>query len=331
MDRFSKQPAVDKVNSHLAKALVYCPLLVQGGCSFRCVHIDIGTYPEGHCISWHSHNEYQIEIAVTGAFEFEAEGSLLSSLRPGKAVVIPWKLPHRWKCLKRGVMIGISLDLTPNPEFMHRDGSLSPGLHNVAGHLLKTKTNDLIKSATGPGSGPFYSTVTACHMFLLLAEIMNRVIRVDANELQDSDSKFASFRGSEVVGRVMKRLRKNPEEKVTLAQIAREAGLSTRQLHRLFAKHAGKSPHAWLMDQRLEMARKLLAKEGNSMQIKEIAFECGFASPTYFSNCFRKAYGYAPSSQVTGYAVMKSGKTAHMLASSKTDAVQSNPAGETQP
>ncbi|PPK86149.1 signal transduction histidine kinase [Neolewinella xylanilytica] len=44
---------------------------------------------------------------------------------------------------------------------------------------------------------------------------------------------------------------------------------------------------------KLEKARHLLAAE--RMTIAEIAYQCGFSDPKYFSRVFRKAYGYPPS------------------------------------
>lgn len=312
---FSNPIEVSQLNTRLAKALVHCPTLVEGGWNFRCVecHIATGTYATGCTSPWHSHEEYQIETVLTGAFEFEAEGTKPVTLRAGQALVIPWRLPHHWKCLKSGVMVGISLELTPTLAATRRDDSLFRKLTWLTGHPIRTQMFDLVQAASLGGNVPFHSTVTACHLFLLLAEIMQRVIPDDAGEITDASTQISEIRGSELVGRIMRRLSDNPGLQISLSQVAKEAGLGSRQVHRLFMKHTGKSLRAWLAEQRLEMARKLLTQKGRTAQIKEIAFQCGFSSATYFSNIFQKVYGYAPSAQVTGHAAMKSAATVKFL------------------
>jgi AraC-like DNA-binding protein len=312
---FSNPAEVAKLNTCLAKTLVYCPTLVEGGWNFRCVecHIATGTYASGHNFQWHSHEEYQIEVALTGAFKFEAEKSSTVTLRPGQALVIPWRLPHRWKCLKRGVMVGISLELTPTLAATRMDSSLFKRLTWLSGHPIRIRMFELINSASQDGHMPFHSTSTACRLFLFLAEVMRRVIP-DVNEKSmEMDQDISEMRGGELVARIMRRLEGNLGLQITLSQVAQEVGLSSRQVHRLFIKHNGKSFHQWLMNQRLEYARKLLTQKGKVMQVKEIAFQCGFQSPTYFSNIFRKIYGFSPTTQVTGNAAMKSAATVKFL------------------
>ncbi len=70
-------------------------------------------------------------------------------------------------------------------------------------------------------------------------------------------------------------------------------GCSKSQLYRKLIGLAGKSPNTFVREYRLRRALQLLGKnEGN---ISEIAFETGFTSPSYFSKCFQKQYGYSPS------------------------------------
>jgi AraC-like DNA-binding protein len=73
-------------------------------------------------------------------------------------------------------------------------------------------------------------------------------------------------------------------------------GCSKSQLYRKMILLTGKSPNAVIKEYRLTEALKLLNK--NSGNISEIAFETGFSSPSYFSKCFQKRYGYPPSDYV---------------------------------
>jgi len=68
---------------------------------------------------------------------------------------------------------------------------------------------------------------------------------------------------------------------------------SKSQLYRKIIALTGQSPNDFIREYRLNEALGLLNK--NAGNISEIAFETGFSSPSYFSKCFQKRYGLAPS------------------------------------
>ncbi len=74
---------------------------------------------------------------------------------------------------------------------------------------------------------------------------------------------------------------------------SRPVGCSKSQLYRKMIFLTGESPNTFIKEYRLNEALKLLNK--NSGNVSEIAFETGFTSPSYFSKCFQKRYGYQPS------------------------------------
>ncbi|WP_323127296.1 GlxA family transcriptional regulator [Marinobacter sp. JSM 1782161] len=86
----------------------------------------------------------------------------------------------------------------------------------------------------------------------------------------------------------------NIEEPIELQELALLAGISRRQLERLFFKHLGCTPSRYYLKLRLDRARRLLKQ--TSCSIVEIASMCGFVSATHFSRCYRKYMGTAPKS-----------------------------------
>lgn len=77
--------------------------------------------------------------------------------------------------------------------------------------------------------------------------------------------------------------------------LARVAGISVRQLERLFTKLPGRSLHGTYLDIRLTQAEQLLLKTG--MSVTEIALSCGFRSSSHFSRAFKKRFGEAPNTR----------------------------------
>ncbi len=97
----------------------------------------------------------------------------------------------------------------------------------------------------------------------------------------------------------------NLEEPLTQTDLADRAGLSTRQLERLFRKYLGATPTRYYLTLRLHRARQLLVQ--TSMSILSVALACGFVSASHFSKCYRECFGRTPRAEraiggVTGTA-----------------------------
>jgi AraC family transcriptional regulator, glycine betaine-responsive activator len=91
---------------------------------------------------------------------------------------------------------------------------------------------------------------------------------------------------------VIEVMEKNLEEPLSRIDLARDAGLSTRQLERLFRKYLNRSPARYYLELRLDKARLLLLQ--TNMSIIDVALACGFVSASHFSKCYRDFYGRTP-------------------------------------
>lgn len=91
----------------------------------------------------------------------------------------------------------------------------------------------------------------------------------------------------------------NIEYPIDVHNIARLAGISRRQLEYLTAKHFSLSPHQYYLRLRLSRGRSLLLH--SDISISEIAYACGFGSPTAFSRAFRCEFDMTPSSYRTQF------------------------------
>ncbi|WP_051332308.1 helix-turn-helix domain-containing protein [Cucumibacter marinus] len=83
---------------------------------------------------------------------------------------------------------------------------------------------------------------------------------------------------------------------LTIAGMASDLGLTTRQLQRLFAS-TGDTPSKRLLQRRLDHARDQLIARANGQRhdlISTIAFEAGFNDLSYFNRAFRRAFGCSP-------------------------------------
>ena len=77
---------------------------------------------------------------------------------------------------------------------------------------------------------------------------------------------------------------------------------SAGYLKKVFKKETGLTPLQYLTEKRLENAANNLAMCGGKGNISEIAYQCGFSEPLYFSRLFKRKYGVSPRSYTSQYA-----------------------------
>jgi transcriptional regulator GlxA family with amidase domain len=91
---------------------------------------------------------------------------------------------------------------------------------------------------------------------------------------------------------VVAEMEANLEEPVSRARLAAKAGLSPRQIERLFEKYLGARPMHYYQTLRLNRARMLLLQ--TDLSILEVGLACGFKSASHFSKSFREAFSRSP-------------------------------------
>jgi transcriptional regulator GlxA family with amidase domain len=94
------------------------------------------------------------------------------------------------------------------------------------------------------------------------------------------------------LSQVIQMMESNIEEPISPSILAKEVGMSTRQLERLFRRYLNRSPKRYYMELRLQKARNLLMQ--TDMSVINVALACGFASPSHFSKCYRAHYDTTP-------------------------------------
>jgi AraC-like DNA-binding protein len=97
----------------------------------------------------------------------------------------------------------------------------------------------------------------------------------------------------DLVQPVIDHIRKDPGSSISLHDAAKMMGRSPSSVSRIFKKITGRSFKQYQVWFRLERASEMLKSMPNR-PIVEIAQECGFSDPLYFSRAFRKYYGDSP-------------------------------------
>lgn len=92
--------------------------------------------------------------------------------------------------------------------------------------------------------------------------------------------------------RVLDYVRDNPDGDLSVADLASVACLSRYHFARAFQKAVGLPPHRYVSEQRLVLARRLLAE--SSEPLAQVALTCRFSSQANFTRAFQRAAGISP-------------------------------------
>jgi len=87
-------------------------------------------------------------------------------------------------------------------------------------------------------------------------------------------------------------MEQNSERPLPTQALAQIAGISPRQLERLFLQSFDRRPSRFYLELRLRQAQTMLLQSTDS--ISQIAAKCGFASASHLGKCYREAFKDTP-------------------------------------
>ncbi|WP_242597191.1 helix-turn-helix transcriptional regulator [Billgrantia sulfidoxydans] len=195
--------------------------------------------------------------------------------------------------------------ITVNPGEMH-DGVPLGGTRR-AWHMLYFDP-PLVRQLVGGPDSPMEMTRPTLNDPLLLGlmhQLFRRLDAVPGDELGLEESccqligAAFSRHGSrrfdpgfpDNIARVRERLDDAPQQAVTLSELAELAGLSRFQLLRGFSRALGITPHAYLLQRRVLLARRLIA---TGQALSQAALEAGFSDQSHMSRAFSRQFGLSP-------------------------------------
>ena len=100
---------------------------------------------------------------------------------------------------------------------------------------------------------------------------------------------------SEKLRKIVELMADHLDDPFSAVELAKSAGLSVRQVERLFLRHLNVTPGRYYMRLRLERARELLRQ--TNMPILDVAIATGFTSHSYFAQSYRLQFGRPPSEE----------------------------------
>jgi transcriptional regulator GlxA family with amidase domain len=95
-----------------------------------------------------------------------------------------------------------------------------------------------------------------------------------------------------VLARAQRHVQEHLAQALSVDGLAEAMGMSSRNFARIFAREAGVTPAEFVQLARVDAARGLL--EGSSLQLKAVAYRCGFGSAARMRQVFMQRLGVTP-------------------------------------
>lgn len=242
----------------------------------------------------HWHNGFEFLIADRGEMEYFVNGRILR-LRQGEGIFVNANRMHygfsseKRECLYSCLvfhpsMLGqLHLPMARYALSFSQDDRADYLLLRP-GDPLGKQILDLIHQAIGVGEEqkPLYELELQGICGKLLASLW----KLEGGGENRADPAWAALR--QMTGFIQD----HHQEPIRLEQIAAAGAVCRSKCCRLFRERMGTSPIGYLNDYRLDKAAALLRQ--TALPITEIASHCGFDSPSYFSEAYRKRFGISP-------------------------------------
>lgn len=249
--------------------------------------------------SFHSHPEFELVYIVEG-YGKRIIGNQNENFEPGDMVFIGSNVPHIWlsdpifydenSTLKSKVIVTyFNPDLFVNFQHIKELKDIAEMLNKASrGYKIFGKTKELINKKL--------LKLEPLHGFKKvegMLQIMNILAKSDEKSFIINFDTFEETKDvSDRLIDILVFIKKNIQSKIYLKDVANMAHMTEESFCRYFKGRMKKSFLQYVNDLKLDYAKELLIKTDKS--ISEIAYSCGYNSPSHFCSIFKKAFNKSP-------------------------------------
>jgi AraC family transcriptional regulator len=241
----------------------------------------------------HEHPEHFLHVVLSGTVKYEINTkgrNLRFTSRPGTTFLLPRGTVDEinWRGPSQGIVVSIHPRLLTNllDETAHEsDIELTEHWDLTDGHISALLVEMAADLEDGSPAGAIYaqSLANALGVYLLKRYAVRRFTPVGYK------GGLPGYR----LKRVLDYIAASLEENISLAQLSAIAGMSPHYFSELFKQSTGRTPHSYVLLQRIERAKERLCDPKRS--IIDAGLDAGFENPSHFARVFRRLVGTSPS------------------------------------
>ena len=232
--------------------------------------------------SWHIHKDcIEIIYCKSGTCEYESCGKNYQ-FSPGRVIVWRPNEPHRQVSNPKGYSTFYLLfrktkhaDIQCLADELLQLPRLFNGSRSVRTQFCRILS--MVDSGSGKLPASFRLRLRT-RIFGLLLDIIDSIT-------------LSRQKSGGLLREIVDQMQRFPEKNYPLSRLVAEAGVSQSSYINSFKTETGFSPHTYLLNCRIKMAKKCLV---NGMSVKATADRLGFSSPQHLSSIFQNIVGVTP-------------------------------------
>src|SRR5882762_3559235 len=241
----------------------------------------------------HEHPEHFLHLVLSGTVKYEINTkgqNLRFTSQPGAIFLLPRGTVDEinWAGPTERLVVAIHPRLLTNAldETAHRtDVELTERWDLIDEHISALLHEMAADLDDGSPAGPIYgeSLANALGVYLLKRYAVRPLTPVAYK------GGLPGYRLKRVLDYIAASLDRN----INLAQLSAIAGMSPHYFSELFKQSTGRTPHTYVLHQRIERAKQRLRDPECS--VIDAGLEAGFENPSHFARVFRRLVGTTPS------------------------------------
>lgn len=175
----------------------------------------------------------------------------------------------------------------------------SPEVFDCADHGTPSRSAfKCLLNESVPGIGPLADQLTCelqskDNLSIEAADSLARLILIRVARRFHSESSTACALTPKAVERLRDYVTARLSDRILVADLAKQVGLSPNHFARVFTEQIGYPPYRFVRAIRIKRAATLLSQ--SPLTLAHIALDCGFSSQQHLSNVFRQHMGATPS------------------------------------
>lgn len=126
----------------------------------------------------------------------------------------------------------------------------------------------------------------------IIGHVNEIIFRLAENRDFAEKQKSVSVGVSKAIAQAKRYIVKNYNKNIRLKDVANHVFLSPNYFHKLFTQAMGVTPHQYIINQKINAAKKMLLE--SDATITDIVIDCGFSSQSYFNAIFKREVKITP-------------------------------------
>ncbi|HDS1734671.1 AraC family transcriptional regulator [Pseudomonas sp. BP8] len=238
------------------------------------------------CYKAHSHPTFSIGAVDAGYSRFSGAGKGEQRLTPGTLVLVPAQRVHA--CNPEPGQAWSYQMVHIDAQWLQRLRLESGSVAGASGEPARISRSAALYRQFCALNALLFSAASAVEKEAALVEFIGDH---DFSACSTADAAPAPGLSGAALRELVADIERAELAELSLDSLARTAGMGRYQLIRAFRVATGLTPHAYLLNARINQSRELL-REG--LELAEVAYRLGFADQSHFQRVFKAHAGVTP-------------------------------------